>query len=326
MQIDFTQAVTQPGGNAVNTAVAYQKTLDAFDVYGVLGTQTYFHSLTTNIQLQRLLHDVIGREQTLIPLRPTPQIRQGWYVPTKQEEGYLSYTPDFAPEQYALPGREGRAQDFFVSSTPPETSTWKQLIDRKYLNPNTNIYMAPGRSIVPPEIEDQLLRATDLIAYNASEAIAFLRRKRPAILENIKFDDDSSDLLAMALCIFGPRRALVTNKDKNVSLCDNATGEVITVKPPETAVIQSIIQNSIGRTLGKKEISFTGCGDTLLGVFLALEKLEKTGQIQLSPREQLWLATVISRFHGWSSQPNIEYLRRSDFQNIARTSVAKMAA
>ena len=326
MKIDYTQAETQPGGNTVNTAVAYQKTLETFDAYGVLGPQTFFHSLTTNLQLRDLMHRVIGETQTYIPQSPDTDIRQGWYVPGKQDESYLSYTPNFNPEKYALPGREGVGQDFFISSTSPETTAWKLLIDRKHHSTKTNITIAPGRSTIPSDVEDDVLRATDLIAFNAGEARAFLQRKRPNLLESIRSEGDASHVLAMALCLTGPRRALVTNKDKTVSLCDNLTGEIITVKPPDLEAIQAIIQESIGVTLGKKEVSFTGCGDTLLGVFMALEKLAKTGQLQLSPREQLTVATTISRFHGWSPKPNIEYLDRDNFQKIVATSVTKVAA
>lgn len=329
--VEYKNSETAFGGNTYNTAVAYQKTLEAFDAYGAHIASTIFHTEIVSKALRDELERVFGNRQFAMPPRPIREsVRLGWYLPEENptsggnEHFYLSHTPQHEPINYELPGKKLRGKTYVISSTEPDSKEWKQLLEAKNQDPTTAIVVSPGRNQMNLDLEREVLEKVDLIAFNMREAKDFLGRLNPRLLAYVENESkkgisnhEIAKLLAKAVCILGPRSALVTNGGYSVAFYDAQASELTSVDPPRVLDLQDLIRESIGKALPDQEVSFIGCGDTLLGVFLALQKLEKSRQIPFSTQEQLQIAVNIARYHGWSSKPNIQYLGAGDFQKIA---------
>ncbi|MBP7898431.1 hypothetical protein KAZ92_00570 [Candidatus Gracilibacteria bacterium] len=329
--IQYKDSETAFGGNTYNTAVAYQTTLEAFDTYGAHIASTLFHTEIVSRALRDELERVFGDRQFAMPQPPVREpMRLGWYLPEEKpksganEHFYLSHTPQHAPINYDLPGTKLRGKTYVISSTEPSSKEWKQLIEAKNQDPTTAIVVSPGRNQMSLDLEREVLEKVDLIAFNMREAKDFLGRVNPQLLAYVENEGKNgisnyeiAKLLAKAVCIMGPKSALVTNGGYSVAFYSSQADQLTSVDPPRVLDLQDLIRQSIGKTLPDQEVSFIGCGDTLLGVFLALQKLEKSGQTPFSTQEQLQIAVNIARYHGWSSKPNIQYLGAGDFQKIA---------
>lgn len=332
--IDFHDVQSHLGGNALNTGAAIQKMLVTFDAYGALIPETTFHTLTNTMGVRMQVDKIFGQGQGVLPPEPNTG-RSGWYVPRQQggESLYLSHTPDRPHRNYQIPGDPYAPQDIFISSASPRSSAWSQILHRVAVNPATRLLLSPGRNQLEPELEEKILRATHLIALNKSEAWDLLARINPNLLisvfgtsKTMPQNKDLASILARAICIMGPQRALVTNGGSTVALYDSSKEELITIEPPTVQEIQEFTRETLGRSIGPKEVSLIGCGDTLLGVFIGLEKLAQSGQLKLSTKEQLQVATTMARLHGWNPKPNIHEMPTEDIRRITENAVTKMAA
>lgn len=336
--IDFSHADTQLGGNTLNTAIAYQRTLRTFAETGDLADQTRFQSFITGHQIQQTLRGVFAPQQINTP--PKTQVeyaRHGYYFKPKQtgEDRYLAHTPSYAPDVHDF-GKDTVPGDFFLSTTNPKTNVWQQLLRRKQQAPQTRIILAPGKSLPPKAYENDILSSTNLLAMNKAEALEFLLQRNPDALKQIEQFHGAplaelplrriSEELARAICKMGPERALVTNGGTWVSLYNRVEGRLIQVEPPSIEGIQDVVREAIGKKLGNKEISFIGCGDTLLGVFLAMEKLSQNNAWKLDTADQLRLAVAISRYHSWNPSPNIANITSENLRAIAKKVVTQKAA
>ncbi len=332
--IDFHHAQSHLGGNALNTGAAIQQMFNTFDAYGVLIPGTTFHTLTNTMGVRMEVSRIFGEGQSILPSEPNIG-RSGWYIPRQQsgESLYLSHTPDSPHSDYQIPGDPYASQDIFISSASPKSSAWNQILHRVAVNPATRLLLSPGRNQLEPELEEKILKATHLIALNKNEAWDLLARTNPNLLmavfgtsKTMPNNKDLASILAKAVCIMGPRHALVTNGGSTVALYDSNKQELVTIEPPTIEEIRAFTRETLGRNLEAQEISLIGCGDTLLGVFIALEKLVQSGQLQLSTKEQLQVATTMARLHGWNPKPNIHGMPQRDIEKITQNAVTKMAA
>lgn len=316
------------GGNAMNVGLNYMSTMKAFDATGELAAEMHFHAQVTSATVHELLGKDIDMAQFHVYPGAESETREGHFLPRSggKEALHLGHTPNFKKEDYALPGSREHGEDFFISSTWKNTNIWRQLTDRVKQNPDNRLILMPGRNKLPNDVEDEVMKSTDLVTFNVREAEAFLRRRNPELLAHIEgAGTNRSGLLAMAVCIMGPKRALITNGGSVVSLYDRDTGETITVKPPAIEASQQIVREKLGGVMTTVPI-FTGCGDAVIGVFIALEKLTRQNVLQLSPKEQLQLAVTISSCHAWNPSSNIVYMQPKELRAIADTAVTRMAA
>jgi hypothetical protein len=336
-RVNYEKDRTAIGGNTYNTARAYQKTLEAFDTHGALHSSTFFHTQLISAHLHDELEQTFGAGQYFMPEgRPKDPLRHGWFVRPPdggKEHIYLSHTPRYEPENYELPGTHTQGKSYMISSTGHHSQEWQRLIDAKNQDPTTQIILSPGRNYIPPDVEPELLSKTSLLAMNVKEASNFLQRANPQLFRYIHNEEgkarssqDTAKLLAQAIGSMGPESVLVTNGGYSVALYEHAADTLTTVNPPSITDIKDLVRESLGHTLAEEEVSFIGCGDTLLGVFLAMQKLTASGQVSLSTQEQLQIAVNIARYHGWSLEPHIGYMAREEVEKIAAMSVTKMAA
>ncbi len=322
-EIDHEGSHTSIGGNAVNVGIAYLNTLRAFDTTGTLAPETFFHSKVTNAEVQRLLQGVIPDEQYQLSSRPKSETREGYYVPHQDRLLYLAvHKPHLQEEHDPLGGDQHRAETHFISSTAEKTPVWHELIARIKNNPGSNLVLMPGKNRLTESVEDEVMKVTDLITFNKAEAVAYLKRRHPDLLKNI---EERTDLLAMAISVMGPQRALITNGGDTVALYERGMKEAILVEPPAIEASREIVRDKVQNIVTSAIPIYTGCGDTLVGVFMALEKLTKVGTLDLSIKEQLQLAVNISSCHAWSPASNISYLQPNQMRQLAKA-VTKKAA
>lgn len=327
--IDFTGFTEHLGGNAPNVFVAFKNTLDAFDPSGRFASEARIHSQVFSGKIAKLLDGVIDPEQFKVLPKAERFAREGYFVPNSGKDATnLRYKTKHGPERYTLPGNENQGEDFFISTTAKDTTVWQQLVARIHANPANRLMLMPAKNKLPPSIEDQVLRVTDLATFNQGEAIDFLKRRNGELLEHVRAagGEQRSDLLAMAVCIMGPQRALITNGPFAVSLYDKRTQNLVTVNPPAVEESRKIVREQLRQNLINTVPIFTGCGDTLIGVFMALEKLAHQGTIDLSPKQILQLAVTISSVHAWNPASNIAYLEPNDIRGIVKDAVTKEAA
>ncbi len=328
-KIDYDESVRSLGGNGINVGIAYLNTLRAFDSTGTLAPETVFHSRVFNRQIEELLKGVIPPEQFHLSSRPDRTPRKVYWIPHEGDLLYLPvHTPHLQKEQDPLGGNADDAETHFISSTADQTPVWTDLIARVKRNPESHLVVMPGRNNVPPETEHELMQVTDLVTFNREEAERYLGRTNSNLLAEVKKGGpDNTGILAMAISITGPKRVLITNGPYAVALYERGMKEAIMVSPPAVASSRDIIRDKVKSIVISEMPIFTGCGDTLVGVFMALEKLTRMGIMELKKEEQLQLAVNISSFQAWNPASHIGALQPSDLQALADTNpVTKMAA
>ena len=123
----------------------------------------------------------------------------------------------------------------------------------------------------------------------------------------------------MAISIMGPKRVLITNGPYAVALYEHGMKEPIMVQPPAVDASRDIVRDKVKSIVISEIPIFTGCGDTLVGVFMALEKLTRMGIMELKKEEQLQLAVNISSFQAWNPASHIGGLKPEDIRELAKT-------
>lgn len=314
-QIDFQDYSVHLGGNTFNTATAMTIIRDAFENPSEQ-PQHLFYTHVYNAKIHEDLTGVFGRNGVFNnPAGNASVVRKGYFIPksnNKSDGWYVSQTPEYAYREAKM---AGMGSDFFFSSLHSESTLMERLIKRKKQSPKTQITMAPGKQQLAEGLDPDFSAIITLEAMNAREAIKLLGDEAPRGLEGEALVKEMATLLANK----GPEQVLITNGGLPVTHYDRIHDVHTVAQPPSVETMQKLIWDLHGEKLADQDVSRIGCGDTLLGVFMGLQKIRnQRGNGFMTCEQALQFSVIISRYHAWDKRPNIVEIDQEFLKKLAR--------
>ncbi len=303
-EIRFKAAAKGWGGNTYNTAVAYHTIQNALGVANDPAAQMQYYTHIVNDQLREVYREQFGRGATIESNKPKPVSRQGFYIPKRDNPSdgtYISQTPHYPYEEMPI-ARYGA--DYFFSSLHPESTLVQRLEARAQSANDMKIYVAPGKQQLREGFPPEFLERIYLQAMNAKEAQKLLGIQASKKLNGVELVKE----LSRKLSELGPQNILLTNGGLPIAHYDREKDIHTVIEPPRPEEIRRLASDLHGQEIPEQDVSRIGCGDALLGAFMALEQIRSQRGKRISLEQSLQLSVTISRYHAWSKNPNIAYM------------------